>query len=131
MRFGSHLERKLRNTIGTMDLSYYHKVKEGDVSDNKLTFGLGRDWLYPESLWFCFVNGRFDYDDFESWQQRANAQAGPGYHLVKTDDIKLDVRSGLGPRREWGSENDTLKFEAAVSQSPAQSSPTALSDRPG
>ena len=113
-RFGGHLKRELHNRIGMMDLSYYHKIKEGEVSDNKLTLGMGRDWLYPESRWFRFVQGRFDHDEFESWQQRANAQAGPGYHLIQADNINLDVRLGLGPRREWGSENNNLKFEGLI-----------------
>lgn len=114
MRFGSHAERTLLDRRGAMDLSFYHKVKEGEVSDNKVTLGGVRDWLYPESVWFCFLQGRLDYDQFESWQKRANAQAGPGYHLIKSDDVTLDARVGLGPRREWGSQNDNLKIEGLV-----------------
>jgi len=114
MRFGSHAERKLPDRRGMMDLSFYHKVKEGEVSDNKVTIGGVRDWLYPESRWFCFLHGRFDHDQFESWQYRANTQAGPGYHLIKNDDVTLDARLGLGPRREWGSQNNDLELEGLV-----------------
>jgi putative salt-induced outer membrane protein YdiY len=114
MRFGSHTERTLLDRSLAMDLSLYHKVKEGEVSDNKVTLGGVRDWLYPESVWFCFIQSRLDYDQFESWQKRANAQAGPGYHLIKSDDVTLDARVGLGPRREWGSQNDNLKIEGFV-----------------
>ena len=114
MRFGSHIKRELPTLRGKMDISYYRKVKEGDLTDNKLTLGLGRDWLDPESVWFWFLQGRFDYDEFESWEQRANAQIGPGYHLIQNDHFVLDARLGLGPRREWGSQNDNLKAEALV-----------------
>ena len=113
-RLGSHLKRELPDRITTGDLSYYYKVREAEISDNKLTLGLGRDWLLPESRWFYFLQGRFDYDEFESWQQRANAQAGPGYHLIENGDMTLDVRSGLGVRREWGSINDNPKFEGLI-----------------
>jgi len=113
-RFGSHVQRELPNRITTADLSYYNKVKEGKMSDNKLTLGIGRDWLLPASRHFYFLQGRFDYDEFESWQQRANAQAGPGYHLIKNDDITLDIRAGLGVRREWGSINNNPKFEGLI-----------------
>jgi len=113
-RFGSHLQREHNEKISTMDLSYYHKIKEGEVSDNKLTLGLGRDWIHPESQWFYFLRGRFDYDEFESWQQRANAQAGPGYYLIKNDEMNLDFRLGLGARKEWGSQNNNAKLEALI-----------------
>ncbi|NOR65921.1 MAG: DUF481 domain-containing protein [Woeseiaceae bacterium] len=113
-RFGSHVQRELPNRISMMDLSYYHKFKTGEVTDNKLTLGLGRDWLYPESPWFRFMSGRFDHDEFESWQQRANIQAGPGYHLIKNGDMTLDARMGLGPRREWGSQNNSVKLEGLI-----------------
>jgi putative salt-induced outer membrane protein YdiY len=113
-RFGGHLQRNLPDRITTGDLSYYHKVKDSEISDNKLTLGLGRDWLLPESPWFYFLQGRFDYDEFESWQQRANAQVGPGYHLIQKDDMTLDVRSGLGVRREWGSINNNPKLEGLI-----------------
>ena len=113
-RFGSHIKRELPTRTGAMDLSYYHKIKEGAVSDNKLTLGAGRDWIYPESPWFRFIQGRYDYDEFESWQHRANAQAGPGYHLIKNDDVTLDARLGLGPRKEWGSQNKNVKLEGLL-----------------
>jgi len=113
-RLGSHVKRELPDRITIADSSYYYKVKEAEISDNKLTLGLGRDWLLPESAWFYFLHGRFDYDEFESWQQRANAQAGPGYHLIEKDDMTLDVRSGLGMRREWGSINNNPKLEGVI-----------------
>jgi putative salt-induced outer membrane protein YdiY len=113
-RFGGHVERELIDMRNELDISYYHKLKEGEVSDNKFTLGMGRDWLYPESLWFYFMSGRFDYDEFESWQKRANGQVGPGYHLIKTDDINLDIGLGLGVRKEWGSQNNNPKFEGLI-----------------
>jgi putative salt-induced outer membrane protein YdiY len=113
-RFGSHIGRTLPDRETGLDLSYYHKIADGDVSDNKLTIGLGRDWFYPDSRWFRFASGRFDHDQFESWQQRVNVQVGPGYHLIKNGDMSLDARLGLGPRREWGSENDEVKAEGLI-----------------
>jgi len=52
VRFGNHIKRELTDTRSVIDLSYYRKVSEDEVTDNKLTLGLGRDWLYPESVWF-------------------------------------------------------------------------------
>jgi putative salt-induced outer membrane protein YdiY len=113
-RFGGHIGRTLPDRETELDVSYYHKTIDADVSDNKLTIGLGRDWFYQDSRWFRFVSGRFDHDQFESWKQRVNAQVGPGYHLVTNDDMSLDARLGLGPRREWGSETDGVKAEGLI-----------------
>jgi len=114
VHFGGHLAKEYANVIGTLDTSYYYKVKKGIVTDNKFTLGYLRDWLDPESNWFKFTYGRFDYDEFESWQERANLLVGPGYHLINNDEMKLDARLGFGPRKEWGSQNDNIKFEGAI-----------------
>ena len=39
---------------------------------------------------------------------------GPGYHLIKNDDMNLDARLGLGPRKEWGSNNNNMKLEGLL-----------------
>ncbi|MHC4062535.1 MAG: DUF481 domain-containing protein [Planctomycetota bacterium] len=110
-RLGVHIKRRLpRERLG-IDASYYYKVSDGDTTDNKFTVGAVHDWLNPGSRWFFFTLGRFDYDEFESWEQRANAQVGPGYNLIGTDDMTLNLRAGAGARREWGSENTDAKFE--------------------
>ncbi|MHC4117984.1 MAG: DUF481 domain-containing protein [Planctomycetota bacterium] len=114
IRVGGHVRRSLPDLRLAMDLSYYRKVSDDELTDNKFTFGVTRDWLYPESVWFCFVMGRFDYDEFESWEQRANLQAGPGYRLVKTEDVTLDARLGIGARREWGSQENDVETEGLI-----------------
>jgi putative salt-induced outer membrane protein YdiY len=114
MRFGGHVKRELPDRRSSADSSYYRKIKEGEMTDNKFTLGFLRDWLDPESVWFWYGFARFDYDEFESWQERANVLAGPGYHLIRSDDISLDARLGLGPRKEWGSANDDVELEAGI-----------------
>ena len=114
LRFGGNLGREDTDTRGKLDTSYYYKVKKGIVTDNKFTLGYLHDWLDPESDWFKFAYGRFDYDQSESWQERANLLVGSGYHLIDSNEIKLDARLGFGPRKEWGSQNDDIKFEAAI-----------------
>lgn len=110
-RFGTHLKRALPRERQSMDLSYYNKESRGDTTDNKLTVGFIHDWLNPGSRWFFFTAGRFDYDEFESWERRSNAQTGMGYNLIKADNALLDFRLGAGGRKESGSKNDNLKFE--------------------
>jgi hypothetical protein len=110
-RLGAHIKRTLARERFGLDASYYYKISDGDVTDNKFTVGAVQDWLNPGSRWFFFGLGRFDYDEFESWQKRANVQVGPGYNLIGTDDMLLNLRAGAGARKEWGSENNDPKFE--------------------
>jgi putative salt-induced outer membrane protein YdiY len=111
-RFGLDVKRATDSTRLIQDLIYYNKISRSEVTDNKLTYGIMHDWLTRESPWFWFVAGRYDYDEFQSWAQRLAGLAGPGYHLIQTDDVTFDVRVGLGTRKEWGSENDDYKVEA-------------------
>jgi putative salt-induced outer membrane protein YdiY len=113
-RFGAHIERTLPRERLAVDMSYYHKTSIGQVTDNKFTLGAVHDWLNPGSRWFFFTAARYDYDEFESWEQRGNIQVGPGYNLIKSDDVLLDFRLGAGGRREWGSLNSDLKFEGVA-----------------
>jgi hypothetical protein len=113
MRIGVNARRVLEDRRFTMDFSYYNKVSESDTTDNKASLGIARDWLKPESRWFFFLMGRFDYDEFESWEERAAGHVGPGYHLIAKDKFKLDLRVGAGARKEWGSENDNVRTEGA------------------
>ena len=110
-RLGTHIKRTLPNERIKFDGAYYHKKNKGKVSDNDFTIGVLKDWLNPGSRWFFFGTGRLDYDEFESWQKRAHMQVGPGYSFIESDDVLLSLRLGAGGRKEWGSQNDNVKFE--------------------
>jgi putative salt-induced outer membrane protein YdiY len=110
-RLGAHIKRRLPRERMALDGAYYRKKNTGSITDNELTVGYLKDWLNPGSQWFFFGAGRFDYDEFESWEKRANIQVGPGYSLIESDDMLLNFRLGAGGRREWGSKNSDLKFE--------------------
>ncbi len=95
-----------------VDSSYYLKISDGSTTDNKFTAGFQYDWLNPKSPWYAFASGRFDFDEFESWEQRIAAHAGPGYQIIDRDALKWNVRGGLGVRKEFESTNDDLLPEA-------------------
>lgn len=113
-RFGAAIKRKKEDTQTTYDLAYYNKISDGTTTDNKLTTGLLVDWLKPDSRWFYFASTRYDYDQFESWRHRAAAHGGPGYHLIESPRLTMNLRTGPGARKEWGSDNDDVRFEGAA-----------------
>ncbi|MHC5076714.1 MAG: DUF481 domain-containing protein [Planctomycetota bacterium] len=110
-RFNATVRRRLRAERLNLDMTYYHKTSEGDTTDNKFTAGVLQDWLNPGSRWFFFGLGRYDFDEFESWRHRSNIQFGPGYNLLDTDSMLLNLRAGAGGRKEWGSNNDDPRLE--------------------
>lgn len=97
-----------------LDARYYFKITDGDTTDNAFNITGTRDWLKADSKWFFFIEGTYDYDQFESWRHRVSGHGGPGYHLIKKDDLFLDLRGGIGTKNEWGSDNDSLQFEGRV-----------------
>ncbi|MHC4842829.1 MAG: DUF481 domain-containing protein [Planctomycetota bacterium] len=111
LRIGMNLGRRLPERRMNTDFSYYNKISDGDVSDNKATLGHVMDFIKPESRWFWFYTGRYDFDEFESWKHRIAGHAGPGYHLIENDKVSLNARVGAGARKEWGSKNDKAKAE--------------------
>ncbi len=110
-RFAYTLDRRNERLELDFDASYYYKVKEGNVTDNKFAFGGTRRWLQARGVSYWFLNGRYDYDEFKSWLSRASGHLGPGFSLIKNDVVELSGDIGAGARKEWGSINDQWKFE--------------------
>ena len=89
----------------TLDLGYFYSAADGDRTENRFTAGLRNDWLIPESRWFIFAQGRYDYDEFQTWEHRLAGHGGVGYELIKKDNFKLNLRGGAGVTREWNIED--------------------------
>ncbi len=96
------------------DAAYFLNESDGSRSKDEATIGLQKDWLLPDSPWFYFTNGRFDYDRFASYDQRVSGAGGVGYDWIKTDDLSVTLSAGLGATREFGSDNEDVKPEALL-----------------
>ncbi len=91
--------------------TYYRRENKNSLTDNKLMLQAHNEWLDPDSKWFCYVDARYDYDQFNSWDQRFAGEIGPGYHIIDTDLTELDMLVGFGPKKEWGSDQDKIETE--------------------
>lgn len=92
----------------SLDAAYFYG-KDGDgTTENRATAGVNHDWLWPESKWIVFANGRADYDQFNSWRYRTSAFGGVGYKLIDTDKFKFTPRAGAGVTKEFGSTRNEL-----------------------
>ena len=95
------------------DTAYFYATTDGDATRNDLTLGLTNDWLYKDSPWFVFAQGRADLDDFQDWDHRVNGAAGVGYELIETDTLTARLRAGIGAVREFGSDDSTWRPEGS------------------
>jgi len=95
------------------DATYRFGEDRGTRTQNSLTTGVFTEWPYPDSPWSMFLQGRYDYSEFQSWDHRISSGIGAGYQLFDVsrlnDDneevpvFNLKLRGGAGLRKEFGS----------------------------
>jgi len=88
--------------------AYFFEYDERKKDTSKGHLRILHDWLRPDSDWFYFFAGRFDYDSFKSWKERLAASGGSGYRFLRGDEASLNGRVGLGSTKSWG---DDGRFE--------------------
>ncbi len=76
------------------DARYNYSTADSDTTNHNAMVALGRDWLFSESRWFTFARGRFDYDDFRTWELRLQGDGGVGYEFIKWETFELRGRTG-------------------------------------
>lgn len=94
--------------------AYFYAQQSGGRTQDQAFASIRKDWLFAESPWFIFAEGRYDYDAFKDWDHRLSASLGVGYQFFKTDNFSLDGRVGLGLSQEIGGTNDELVLEAVL-----------------
>ncbi len=113
LRLGFVAEKRTREDRFKFDAALFNATDRGRKTRNEFTVGSIVDWLEPESPWFRFMQGRFDFDEFASWEERISGSAGVGYQLYDTPDFGAVVRVGLGGAKEFGSVNEDFRSEAS------------------
>lgn len=103
-RFGFKTDRETERMRTRIRAAYYLSLTDGDRTDNEGFASLQNDWLMPESKWFLWASGRYDYDQFNEWEHRVAVHGGPGYELINRENFKLNLRGGGGVTREWNRE---------------------------
>lgn len=95
-----------------LDGSYYFQKDEDETRENEATAGFLYDHDIGTSRWLWFADGRWDWDEFESWDHRVGGHVGLGYKLIDRDDLRVVLRAGAGAVREFGGERDEWIPEA-------------------
>ncbi len=95
-----------------IDSAYFLNTTSGATTKHEFMAGVLHDWLLPESAWFYFGQGRLDVDEFEDYDVRLSGNIGFGNQLMKTKDVALTIRGGVGGAQELGSDDEEFRPEA-------------------
>ncbi|MEL6330646.1 MAG: DUF481 domain-containing protein [Planctomycetota bacterium] len=96
----------------TLRAQYLYETDGGEESKDQARVDILHDWLFPEKRHLYFVEGRYDYDEFEAFLHRTSLSGGIGYRLIDNEKTQFTVRGGLGFTREFDSPRDEIFAEA-------------------
>ncbi len=107
-------KRERDESRDTIDARYYYGQERGDRNANKFTSGIVHEWLFEDSPVSVFADGRFDYDEFNSWEYRLSGHGGVGYQLIDENDLNVILRGGFGGAKEFKSSRNQFIPEALL-----------------
>ncbi len=107
-----------------IDASYIFATSNGDRAQNRASSGVKLDMPRRDTRWSMFAQGRYEYDEFNSWEHRLSAGAGLEYMLLDInrpqpedpplDRLDLALRLGGGVAQEFNSVNEEARPEAIL-----------------
>lgn len=89
-------------------LLYAYATRDGDETENRFDANARNDWKFTDSPWRFFALGQFTADEFQDWDYRVSAFAGPGYVFIEDDKTFLLGRAGLGASKEFGGADEDV-----------------------
>lgn len=111
-RAGFTGERKASDMETKAGINYVYSSTGGEKSTSRGEAFLRNDWLFKDSPWGVFAQGKLEYDEFAAWDWRASFSVGPSYTFIKNDTTLLRGRLGLGGSQTWGDPDEDFRFEA-------------------
>ncbi|MDP6480107.1 MAG: DUF481 domain-containing protein, partial [Phycisphaerales bacterium] len=96
IRLGGELHRKREFEKFDVTAAWYWNQSNGDTSDNDLLVRADQEWLVRDSRWLYFMQGTWQFDQFEEWGHRVSPYAGVGYQIFAQDDLTLTIKGGGG-----------------------------------
>ncbi|MEZ6244361.1 MAG: DUF481 domain-containing protein [Phycisphaerales bacterium] len=109
------LTNKMETRVG---LTYKYATQDGAQNANRFEANARNDWLMPDSRWRFFVQGKYEFDEFQDWDSRISGFGGVGYEFIRPEDqepnITLIGRAGIGGSQTIGGTNETFTPEALL-----------------
>lgn len=111
-RVGFGLKRVTDAMESVLDSNYQYATDNGRKSKSRGEISFRNDWLFKDSPWGFFAQGKAEYDEFQDWDWRLSAFAGPSYTVIKNDTTTLRLRAGAGISYEIGGADNEIVPEA-------------------
>ncbi len=108
-------KRQTVNDKTTVEAEYYYRLFNSVVTDDNVLVKALQEWNVGTSPWLIFVQGQYQYDEFQPWTHRISLYAGPGYRVLHDEAMDLTIRVGAGATYENGDVN-RLEPEALVAE---------------
>ena len=106
-RTAAEAKREDEDDRTTLTAEYFYKRSDGIETDNNILVKALEEFLYKDSRWELFVQGTYQNDNYQAWEQRAGLYAGPGYRLIEGEPLSLKLRGGAGASYEFPTETWT------------------------
>ena len=105
---------KFENDRRKVKVELYHNRTnaEGVDTQNNAKLDARHDWLLGESPWTIYALSQLFYDEFQAFDVNLNMNAGFGYKLVDSEQLKISGTVGSGASREFGGPDDEWVPEA-------------------
>jgi len=114
LRFGFKTEKKTLEDRWRVLSTYNLDTANSENTRNEFIASFTKDWLEPAHKHFYYATAAYEYNQFNDWEQRVSGGAGIGYEWVKNPIIEFTTRTGIGAKREFGSDDDHVQPEASV-----------------
>ncbi len=86
------------------DTSYFFASQQSLQTTNEFFANYQHDFLFGDSPFYAFAQGRYQYDEFQAWENRISGSGGLGYTILSRNNMNLRGELGAGFSRSWGTE---------------------------
>lgn len=101
VRAAGSAKRESEKDRTTIAAEYYFNSANSVNTDNNLLVTALEEFLFKDSKWEAFIKGTYQYDEFQTWEQRIGLYAGPAYRLIEGEPLALKFRAGAGASYEF------------------------------
>lgn len=106
--------RDAEDMTTSVGVFYLYRTENSEKSQSRGELNIRNDWKFGDSPWGFFATFKAEYDEFQPWDWRLSAHAGPSYNFIKNDTTLLKGRAGLGVSYEMGGSSDEEAVLEAV-----------------
>ncbi len=112
------LERLTERMETKFGMTYKYATEDGSENANRFEARGRNDWLVPDSRWRYFVQGKYEFDEFQDWDSRISGFGGVGYEFIRPEDqepnLTLIGRAGVGGSQTIGGTDESFTPEALL-----------------